>query len=85
MSKEVKELLFRLDIVPQSRDRRPRLSAYKSLINIPLAYILSPRRLGGAFLNSFLTKAPTLTILAGIRIFYARRLAYIDFFYEYCK
>ena len=27
MSKEVKELLFRLDIVPQSRDRRPRLSA----------------------------------------------------------
>ena len=27
MSKEVKELLDRLDIVPQSRDRRPRLSA----------------------------------------------------------
>ena len=27
MTKEVKELLFRLDIVPQSRDRRPRLSA----------------------------------------------------------
>ena len=27
MSKEVKELLDRLDIVPQSRDRRLRLSA----------------------------------------------------------
>ena len=27
MSKEVKELLDRLDTVPQSRDRRPRLSA----------------------------------------------------------
>ena len=27
MTKEVKELLDRLDIVPQSRDRRPRLSA----------------------------------------------------------
>ena len=45
MSKEVKELLDRLDIVPQSRDRRPRLSACKSLNNIPLGYI--PLLFGG--------------------------------------
>ena len=51
MSKEVKELLDRLDIVPQSRDRRPRLSAYKSLNNIPLGYILSPGGAGWGFLK----------------------------------
>ena len=31
MTKEVKELLFRLDIVPQSRDRRPRMETPPSL------------------------------------------------------
>ena len=37
MSKEVKELLDRLDIVPQSRDRRPRLSAKTLLIKASLS------------------------------------------------
>ena len=41
MSKEVKELLDRLDIVPQSRDRCLRLSACKSLNNILLGNIPS--------------------------------------------
>ena len=48
MSKEVKELLFRLDIVPQSRDRRPRLSAKSQQIKASPSPS-PPEGLGGAF------------------------------------
>ena len=46
MSKEVKELLDRLDIVPQSRDRRPRLSAK----TLPITASPSPQKGGGCSL-----------------------------------
>ena len=42
MSKEVKELLFRLDIVPQSRDRRLRPSAK----TLPIKASPSPQKGG---------------------------------------
>ena len=47
MSKEVKELLFRLDIVPQSRDRRPRLSVK----TLPIKASPSPAKRRGCSLT----------------------------------
>ena len=51
MSKAVKELLDRLDIVPQSRDRRPRLSAKTLLIK---ASPSPPKRMGCSLTGCYL-------------------------------
>ncbi|EEX19711.1 hypothetical protein HMPREF0973_00656 [Prevotella veroralis F0319] len=57
-------------IVPQSRDRRPRLSACKSLNNIPLGYIPSfGGAWGGFYWQYFADRRGRLSLLCGT-IFY---------------
>ena len=69
MSKEVKELLDRLDIVPQSRDRRPRLSAKSQQIKAspsPLKEEMLPNRM--LFRDLQADRRGRLSLLCGIAL-----------------